>query len=141
MSPESIIRELVERVWNQGELDLIPGYFAETIDHGGRTDDVAGLRSWHEQDALIWTDQRFDIVSLVSDDSSGQVAVRWHATARQIGQWGPVPPTGKTISWDGVHFFTVRDGKVVAMWAMADVFGKAMQLGAVVQPPAQEPST
>jgi predicted ester cyclase len=46
-----------------------------------------------------------------------------------------VPPTGKTISWDGVHFFTLRDAKVIAMWAMADVFGKAMQLGAIMSLP------
>ena len=39
------------------------------------------------------------------------------------------------IAWDGVHFFTVRDGKVTAMGAMIDVFGKASQLGAGVEPP------
>jgi predicted ester cyclase len=132
MSPESIIRELIERVWNQGELGLLPSFFAETVDHGGRADDVAGLRAWHEHDALIWADQRFEILSLVTGGE--EVAIRWRATARHIGQWGPVPATGKTISWDGVHFFTVRDGKVVAMWAMADVFGKAMQLGASLEP-------
>ena len=93
MSSESIVRELIERVWNRGELDLIPDFFSETIDHGGRTDDVAGLRAWHEQDAQVWADRRFDIVSLVSDENTGQVAVRqvgvrWRATARQIGQVG-----------------------------------------------------
>jgi predicted ester cyclase len=134
VSPESIIRELVEAVWNGGALDRLPEFFADTIDHGGRTDDLAGLRAWHESDALIWADQRFEIVSLVSD-GAGQVAMRWRATARQIGQWGPVAATGRSISWDGVHFFTLRDGKVVSMWAMADVFAKASQLGAVISPP------
>jgi hypothetical protein len=28
-----------------------------------------------------------------------------------------------------VHFFTVRDGRIVALWATADLFGKAQQLG------------
>lgn len=86
MSSGSVVRELIESVWNQGNLDLLPGFFADTIDHGGRTDDVAGLRAWHEQDAQIWAGQRFEVVSLVSDEGSGQVAVRWRATARQIGQ-------------------------------------------------------
>jgi predicted ester cyclase len=133
VSPERVVRELVERVWNQGELDLLPAIFAETFDHGGRADNAAGLRAWHEQDAQTWADQRFEIVSLVAGGEG--VAIRWRATARHIGQWGPVPPTGKTITWDGVHFFTVREGKVVAMWATADVFGKATQLGAVIGPP------
>ena len=134
-SSESVVRELVERVWNRGEFERVPEFFAETFDHGGKADDLAGLRAWHEQDARIWADQRFEIVELVA--GTDDVAVRWRATARHIGQWGPVPATGKTISWDGVHFFTVRDGKVVAMWAMADVFGKAVQLGAVMSPPGQ----
>lgn len=137
MSSEQIIRELVERVWNGGELDLIPQFFAKRFDHaspqGNRLDDPAGVRAWHEQDAQLWAEQRFEILKLVG--ASGQVAMRWRATARQVGQWGPVPPTGKTISWEGVHFFTVRDGKIVAMWALADVFAKAMQLGAEMSPP------
>jgi predicted ester cyclase len=61
--------------------------------------------------------------------------VRWRATARQIGQWGPVPPTDRTIAWDGVHFITVRDGRIVKLWAMADTFAKAVQLGARIAPP------
>jgi predicted ester cyclase len=62
--------------------------------------------------------------------------VHWHATARHTGHWGPVRPTGKTIAWDGAHFFTVRDSRIVAMWAMADMFIKALQLGVTMTPPA-----
>jgi predicted ester cyclase len=67
------------------------------------------------------------------------VALHWHATARQIGPWGPVPPTGRTIGWDGVHFVTVRAGRIVKLWAMADVFAKATQLGARILPPESDP--
>lgn len=132
-SSESVVRELVERVWNQGRLDLLPEFFAERFDHGGKADDVAGLRAWHEGDAQVWADQRFELIEVIA--GGDDVAIRWRATATHIGQWGPVAATGKTIAWDGVHFFTVRDGKVTAMWAMADVFGKALQLGAVLEPP------
>ncbi|MEU8080656.1 hypothetical protein AB0B31_34995 [Catellatospora citrea] len=44
-----------------------------------------------------------------------------------VAAGGPVPPTGKTITWDGVHFFVVREGRGSAVWAVADLFAKATQ--------------
>lgn len=136
MSAEQIVRDLVERVWNQGNLDELEEFFAPSFDHGGRPDDVAGLRAWHEDDARTWARARYQIMGLVSQED--RVALRWRATAVHVGQWGPVPATGKTISWDGVHFFTVHNGQIVAVWAMADMFGKAQQLGVIFMPPPQE---
>jgi predicted ester cyclase len=131
---ERTVRGLVERVWNEGRLDELDRYVASSFDHGGRPDDLAGLRSWHAADALTWADQRYEIVELVSDGT--HVALRWRATARHVGAWGPVPPTGRIVTADGVHFCTVRDGLVVALWAMSDRFGKAQQLGVTMTPPA-----
>jgi hypothetical protein len=39
------------------------------------------------------------------------------------------------VTWAGVHFFTVTDGLVTALWATADRFAKALQLGVVMTPP------
>ncbi|WP_144122836.1 ester cyclase [Catellatospora sichuanensis] len=133
MTAEQAVRELIDRVWNGGHTDELERSYADPFDHGGRPDTVAGLRQWHAAEAVTWADTRYEVTSLVSDGE--QVAVRWRATARQVGAWGPVPPTGKTITWDGVHFFAVRDGRVIAMWAMADVFAKALQLGVTMTPP------
>ncbi len=135
MTAELVVRDLIDRVWNGGEVDALQRFFADPFDHGGRSDTVAGLREWHRAEAATWADARYEVMSLVSDGH--RVAVRWQATARQVGAWGPTPPTGKTITWDGVHFFEVSDGRVVAMWAMADVFAKALQLGVTMTPPDQ----
>jgi len=130
---ESVVRALVETVWNGGRSEELERFFAPTFDHGGRTDTPDGLRSWHENDAAAWGDSRYEIVGLIADGD--QVAIRWRATARHIGQWGPVPATGTAVAWDGAHFFTVRDERIVAMWAVADTFGKAVQLGVRFSPP------
>lgn len=37
-----------------------------------------------------------------------------------------------TVTWDGAHFFTVEDDVVTSMWAIADMFAKATQLGVVM---------
>ena len=76
----------------------------------------------------------YEVVREVSDGQT--VAIHWRCAARQIGPWGPVPATGRRIEWDGVHFITVRAGKIVNLWAMADTFTKAVQLGGELVPPS-----
>jgi len=132
MTAEAVVRDLVETVWNGNRTEELERFFAPTFDHGGRTDTPDGLRDWHTKDADTWADPAYEIVSLVVDGE--QVAIRWRATARHIGQWGPVPPTGMTVASEGAHFFTVRDGRIVAMCAVADTFGKAVQLGVRLEP-------
>jgi predicted ester cyclase len=133
MTAEQTIRDLIDRVWNGGHIAELERFYADPFDHGGRPDTVAGLRGWHQAESATWADVTYEVLSLVTDGE--QVAVRWRATARHIGPWGPVPPTGRTIVWDGTHFFTVRDHRVIAAWAMSDVFSKAVQLGVTMTPP------
>jgi len=132
MTADAVVRALVETVWNGGRTEELERFFASTFDHDGRTDTPHGLRAWHTNDAAAWADSGYEILSLVVDGE--QVAVRWRATARHVGQWGPVPPTGITVTWQGAHFFTVRDERIIAMWAVADTFGKAVQLGVRFEP-------
>ena len=70
------------------------------------------------------------MLDAVSDGRT--VAVRWCATATQVGTWGPVAPTGRTVTWEGAHFFTVGpENLIVGVWALGDPFAKARQLGAL----------
>ena len=134
MDDVDVVRRLVTDVWNGGRLELLDELFADPFDHDGRRDTVDGLRRWHAEDARSWADTRYDIVDVVAGD--GRVAVRWRATARHIGPWGPVPATGREVSWDGVHIFTVSHGRIVGMAAIADRLTKALALGATIVPPA-----
>lgn len=133
MTAEQTVRELIERVWNGGRTDELERFYADPFDHGGRQDTVAGLREWHAAEAATWADAAYEVVSLVA--GGDQVAVRWRARARQVGQWGPVPPTGRSITWDGVHLFVISADRIVAVWAISDMFAKAVQLGVVMTPP------
>ena len=133
MTAEQTVRDLIEQVWNGGRTDQLERFYADPFDHDGRPDTVAGLRRWHADEAATWAESAYEVVSLVSDGE--QVAVRWRASARQVGPWGPIAPTGRSVSWDGVHFFVVRADRIVAVWAMGDMFAKALQLGVTMTPP------
>jgi predicted ester cyclase len=65
---------------------------------------------------------------MVSQES--RVALHWRASGHQDGVFGPIAPTGKTVSYDGVTFLRIADGLIVEVWSTNDLFGLVEQLGA-----------
>jgi predicted ester cyclase len=129
----SLVYELVERVWNGGDLDALPEYYADPFEHDEGTGTLAGLREWHRDDAATWAGTAYVVLDCVAVDND--VALRWRASSIHVGPWGPVAPTGRRVEWTGAHFFRVEAGRIVAMHALADRFEKAMQLGVHMTPP------
>ena len=132
-----VVRALVEDVWNAGDLDALDSLFRDPFDHSGRMDTVEGLRDWHRADAAAWRGTHYEVVEAVSNGNT--VAIRWRATARHVGVWGPVPASGREVTWEGAHFVTVEDGRICRMWALGDTFGKARQLGVRFESPSGPP--
>ena len=137
MTPVSLVLDLVERVWNGGDLDALPEYFADPFEHDGSTSTVASLVEWHRDDAATWAGTAYVVLDCVATGDA--VALRWRATSTHVGPWGPVPTTGRRVEWMGAHFFRVARARIVAMDALADRFGKAMQLVVLLTPPEPPP--
>jgi predicted ester cyclase len=135
VTAEDVVRQLF-RTWNDEDLEQLGRWLAPSVAHDGRPATVEELTDWHRREREVWAGTTYDVVSLVSDGST--VAVRWRARATHVGAWGPVAATGRTVEWDGVHFFTVAEGRVTSIWAMADRFAKAEQLGVVMTPPSRD---
>ena len=138
MTPASLVLELVERVWNGGDLEALPEYYAATFENNGRVRTVDELRAWHEDDAQTWAGSSYVILDCIGGDDA--VAVRWRATSTHVGPWGPVATTGRKVEWSGAHFFRVQDGRIVAVHSLEDRFTKARQLGVQMTPelPAED---
>ena len=132
MTPASLVLELVERVWNGGDLEALSEYYAPTFEHDGGTGTVDELRTWLRDHGQTWAGSEYVILDCVGTDDA--VALRWRASSTHVGPWGPVPTTGRRIEWNGAHFFRVHDDRIVAMHALADRFAKAVQLGVQMTP-------
>jgi predicted ester cyclase len=132
MTPASLVLELVERVWNGGDLDALPEYYAATFEHDGGMRTVDQLRTLLEDDAQTWAGSSYVILDCVSGEDA--VALRWRASSTHVGPWGPVATTGRKVEWTGAHFFRVQDGRIVAMHSLADQLAKAIQLGVQMTP-------
>jgi predicted ester cyclase len=72
-------------------------------------------------------DFRYEVVQQYQD---GDMHVGWiRDTGTMEGDFMGMPASGKTASWDEVHFGRVVDGKVTEHWAVIDQFAMLRQLG------------
>jgi predicted ester cyclase len=65
-----------------------------------------------------------------------KVAVRVINTGTHKGEFLGMAPTYKKVSFVGVGFLTIRDGKIVEQWSVNDTMGLMQQIGAI---PAASP--
>jgi predicted ester cyclase len=133
MTPVSLVLDLVERVWNAGDLDALDAYYAASFEHDGRASTIDELRAWHREDKATWAATAFSVIECVGSDEA--VALLWRASSTHVGPWGEVPSTGRRVEWLGAHFFRVEDDRIVSLRSVSDRFGKAIQLGAHLAPP------
>ena len=47
-----------------------------------------------------------------------------------------MPPTGRSVEYDGATFPRVDDGKLVEVWSINELFAVLEQLGVRMTPPA-----
>jgi len=133
-SPASVVLELVERVWNGGDLDGLADYFTDPFEHDTGTSTVAELSESLRLDAVTWAGTTYVVLDCLAVED--RVALRWRATSTHVGPWESVPTTGRRVEWTGAHFFRVEDGRIVVMHALADWLGRAVQLGVKMTPTA-----
>jgi predicted ester cyclase len=105
------------------------------IQHNGRAGQgLAGLQATLRQYFATFPDFRVQLDDrVVSDD---KVVARFTFTAThdhpvQLGPGAPVfPPTGRTLSWDGIAIWRVADGRFAEHWDEDDLVGLARQMRA-----------
>jgi len=109
--------------------------FADDFDNGpARPPGPAFVKQWHLSTAASFPDLRYEIDEIVAD-ARGCVAFHWTATGTQDGAFGPIPATGRTVTYEGAHFVRVESQRIVTLWSISDTFGKIQQLGAQLVPP------
>lgn len=134
--PRSVVERMVEGLWNGHQLVLAEKLFPPDFDNGpGRPPGPEWIKDWHRSTRESFPDLRYTIDEVLVDGE--RVALRWTATGTQLGQFGPIPPTGKVATYAGAHFLTVRAGQIVDLWSINDTFGKVIQLGAELVPPTE----
>ncbi|KAB1902050.1 ester cyclase [Micromonospora sp. AMSO1212t] len=130
---EAAARRFVADVWNAGREKSAYELVAADCPGLGGTGPAAVL-AWHRDRRASFPDLRYKIVEVVA--TGARVAVRWRAAGTQAGQFGPVPPTGRVVSYSGATFLRFDDeGRIVDVWSVNELFQVLQQLGVEMLPP------
>jgi predicted ester cyclase len=110
----------------------------DVVERDRRPDEPAGFEGikrtmlWL---ATVFSDQRWEIHDVVGDGDL--VVVRATHHGRQTGDLMGIPPTGREVAYEYVHFVRFRDGKAIEHWGVRDDMTLMRQLGVVPSPPSR----
>jgi predicted ester cyclase len=128
-----LVRQWVEEVWNAGNLERLAHYHPPTFDNHGNSSTVEEARQWHLSNRATFPDIHYTIEDMFAADD--RVALRWIATATHRGTlWNLIPPTGKIITWNGMHLLRLANGYIVEVWAVQNSIAQLQQMGVTLQP-------
>jgi steroid delta-isomerase-like uncharacterized protein len=80
-------------------------------------------------------DFHHDLLDVVAEGD--KVAVRFTINCTHKGEFQGIPPTSKKVSFGGMDFLTIIDGKITEEWVIVDIGGLMQQIGAI---PATSPA-
>lgn len=137
MSERDGIEELTAAIgryneaWNAQDLDAIVAMHAPDMVFANHTASGGEVRGHIAKIFEAWPDMRFETRRLYVRE--GVVTQEWTATAThsQTLHRGEIeaPPSGKTVSWDGVDVIPFEDGLVKRKDVYSDSVGILRQVG------------
>lgn len=133
---KQILRDFMERVWSQGEVDAVDDYLADGYvirnDPGdpweGRTLDRNGFKDRLVQSRAVAPDQRFTPVEMIAEGD--RIAVSWTWRGTHLGDMPGIPATGRTITMTGITIYSFDGDRLSGHWQLADRLGVYRQITA-----------
>jgi predicted ester cyclase len=130
-------RRVFEEVINNGNLDLIPEYFAPDYSiispMGIEIEGADGFKQGSVTGRIAFPDLHYSIDDMFAEGD--KVATRYTMTGTFKGEYMGIAPTGKKFAITGILITRWVDGKEVEAWDCRDMLGYYQQLG--VTPPSQ----
>ena len=138
---KAIARRTFEEIFPACDIEALTEVVdPDVISRGRRPDEPAGFEGvkrtmlWL---ATVFSDQRWDVHEVVGEGDL--VAMRLTHHGRQTGNLMGIPPTGREVAYEYVHYLRFRDGKAIEQWSVRDDLTLMRQLG-VVPPPGAMPA-
>jgi steroid delta-isomerase-like uncharacterized protein len=130
---KAIVRRFIEEIFLGGRKDSVDELLAEDfVAHTWPSttgDPREDLKAAIDRAAAGLSDARFTIDDLIAEGD--QVAARLTTAATHSGEFMKMPASGKRYEIEEIHWFRLRDGKVVEHWHQFDQMGMMQQLGAM----------
>jgi predicted ester cyclase len=131
---EQLFRVLIEEGFGKGDVTLFDKHASidfKEHQYGFDPPNVKGVKKAINSLHKAFADFSMVIEDLVVDGD--RVWGRMTARGKQIGQFGPILPTGKNIEITVIDIMQFKDGKLLEHWGVPDRFAVMDQLG--MKPP------
>ena len=130
---KALVRRFISEIFEQGRVESVDELCAEDfIGHTWGDMDREGLKQTAARLSKSLSDVHFTVEDEIAEGD--RVAVRVTASARQVGEVGGQPATGRSYTIGEIHIFRFRDGKVTEHWHQYDQLGRAKQLDPATAP-------
>lgn len=133
MSNPAIIREFVEVVLNQQQIDRAGEFFhedvVELVPFPGQGPGLAGVQDVIRGFAAAFPDMHWTVAEQISEGDKVVTRLEWAGTHR--GDFAGVPATGKSVGSWGIVIDQLQDGKVKETRILLDTLSLMAQLGAL----------
>ena len=129
-------RRAYEELLNGGNLevaeDLVTPEFLNHEAPPGRDRGPESMRGLATMLRTAFPDLHFTIEELVAEGDT--VAGRLTMSGTHEGPLMGMPPTGRSVRQNNMHFVRFRDGKAIEHWGVRDDLGMMQQLGVIPAP-------
>ena len=135
MPKEEILRDFMEKVWNQQRKDLVEKFVTESYQiHLDTGDDWEGkVLNYEEFKRRLdfsfnsFPDINFEITSAIEEEN--HVAINWILTGTNLGTIRDLPPTRKKIKTNGITIYHFKGDLISGHTQVFDRNLVAKQLG------------
>ena len=134
MTPETVVREWFEQVWNNRREDAIdrllaPGALIHDLPtaDGAPMHGVAAFKPFYRKFATAFPNLRIEIVRTVVNGDL--VAAYCHVTVTHAGDGLGIAATGRTATIPGMVMARVENGQIAEGWNCFDFLSLYQQLG------------
>lgn len=131
---EQLFRMLIEEGFSNGDVTVFDRHTSrDFVEHqyGFVPPDVEGVKKAINSLHNAFPDFSMVIEDMVEHDN--KVWGRMTARGTQLGQFGPMPATGRMFEITVIDIMHFSDGKLIEHWGVPDRFGLMEQLG--MKPP------
>src|SRR5512146_29040 len=130
-SGKAVVRRFSEEIVNRGNFETLADLVAEDVEFDTTVADVARGRDGVRQ---IFSDlhRGFSNLACAVDalvEEGDVVAERFTFTGTHTGEFRGLPATNQRVEFNGMAFFRIANGKIVARWGVEDHLRMMQQLG------------
>ena len=127
----ALVRRFFEEVWNKGNLSMVDEFLAQDYaDNNLPPGAPRGLKGFEASVNMFrsaFPDIHFTLDQVLAEND--HLAIRLTGRGTHKGNFMGIPPTGKQVSFGGMTFIRIQDGKVAESWGISDIPGLMQQLG------------